>query len=205
MGAAHARRPRRPFSWTHCYLKRIARSEWRTHVLGGGTWPKVAFAGRSKLHPGAQYDLAEALLSAGRYDEAARRCERIPADINWRSECLGRALTAQGRANEAVQILTPPPLGHWGYLAYAYAKAGRRAEAEKLIAEAPTHQSMTGPWNYTIAFAGLGDKDRTIEQLERMAGVGPVRMGMTLNRPEFAFVRNDPRVILLRKKVGLPK
>ena len=61
-------------------------------------------------------------------------------------------------------------------------------------------------WGY-LAFAGLGDKDRTIEQLERWATirrVGPVRFGFTLNRPEFAFVRDDPRVKALRKNVGLP-
>src|SRR5262249_34125937 len=40
------------------------------------------------LSPNAQYDLAEALLSAGRYDQAVRECEKIPADIDWRSECL---------------------------------------------------------------------------------------------------------------------
>jgi hypothetical protein len=38
-----------------------------------------------------------------------------------------------------------------------------------------------------------------------MAGAGPVRMGFTLTAPEFAFVRADPRVKALRKKVGLPE
>jgi hypothetical protein len=51
----------------------------------------------------------------------------------------------------------------------------------------------------------LKDKDRTIDQLERWAGVGPVRIGLTLTAPEFAFVRGDPRVKALRKKVGLPE
>jgi hypothetical protein len=51
----------------------------------------------------------------------------------------------------------------------------------------------------------MNDKDRTIERLERGAGVGPVRIGFTLAMPEFAFVRADPRVKALRKKVGLPE
>jgi hypothetical protein len=38
-----------------------------------------------------------------------------------------------------------------------------------------------------------------------MSGVGPARMGFTLNSPEFAFVRGDPRVKALRQKVGLPE
>src|SRR5262249_7853728 len=55
------------------------------------------------------------------------------------------------------------------------------------------------------AYAGFRDKDRAMEQLERAADVGPVRIGFTLNSLEFAFVRDDPRAKALRKKVGLPE
>jgi hypothetical protein len=58
---------------------------------------------------------------------------------------------------------------------------------------------------YALVFAGVEDKDRTVEQLQRMAGVGPVRMGFTLRAPEFAFLEGDPRVKVLRKQVGLPE
>jgi tetratricopeptide (TPR) repeat protein len=170
-----------------------------------------AVASTDPLSPIAQVDLADALLSAGQYDQAARQCEKLPADSVWRSGCLGRALTAQGRAADAVRVLAVAQLGppaptrgsfvQWGVLAYAYAKAGRRTEAEKLMALYPSQP----PLQYALAFAGFGDKDRTIEQLERMAGVGPVRIGNMLNDPAFAFVRDDPRVKALRKKVGLPE
>lgn len=94
---------------------------------------------------------------------------------------------------------------NWGYLAYAYARAGRRAEVEKLIVEAPIlYPKRRGPFQLALAFAGFGDRDRAVEQLERMAGVGPVRHGFTLNSPEFAFVRSDPFVKALRRSVGLP-
>jgi len=56
-----------------------------------------------------------------------------------------------------------------------------------------------------LAYAGIEDHDRTIEQLQRMAGFGPVRMGFTLNRPEFAFLKGDVRVKALRKQAGLPE
>ena len=42
-------------------------------------------------------------------------------------------------------------------------------------------------------------------RLERLALAGPVRLGFTLNSPEFAFVRGDPRLKTLREKVGLPE
>jgi hypothetical protein len=38
-----------------------------------------------------------------------------------------------------------------------------------------------------------------------MANLGPVRLGRDLNYPEFALVRDDPRVKALRKKLGLPE
>ena len=54
-------------------------------------------------------------------------------------------------------------------------------------------------------FAALSDKERTVEALERMAPLGPIRVGMALAGPEFAFVGGDPRVKALRSKVGLPE
>jgi len=54
-------------------------------------------------------------------------------------------------------------------------------------------------------FAGLDDKDRTLEALDRMAVLGPARVGRALTFPEFAFVRSDPRIKAIRRKVGLPE
>jgi hypothetical protein len=42
-------------------------------------------------------------------------------------------------------------------------------------------------------------------QLNRMAVVGPVRMGSILGLPELALLRGDPRLKALRKKVRLPE
>jgi TolB-like protein len=158
------------------------------------------------LSPMAHNDLAATLLSAGRYDEAAHECENLPADFNFANECLGRARLAQGRIAEAIPVLAASATRNWGYLAHAYARAGRRAEAEKLMAEAPLlHPDRRGHFQYALTYAGFQDKDRTLDQLEQWADVGPVRIGLTLAAPEFAFVRADPRVKALRKKVGLPE
>jgi hypothetical protein len=67
------------------------------------------------------------------------------------------------------------------------------------------YPNRRGPFQYALVSAGLRDKDRTVAQLQRMAGVGPVRMGFTLKSPEFAFLAGDPRVRALRKEVGLPQ
>ncbi|HEY2860553.1 MAG TPA: tetratricopeptide repeat protein [Terracidiphilus sp.] len=145
-----------------------------------------------------QFRLAYILISGGHFDEAASHCEKLPADFHQKSECLGRARVGQGRIGEAIQALAT--VGNRGYLGYAYAKAGRREEAEKVAADIAPN-----PFNQALVFAGLGDRDRTLDALERMDVLGPVRIGRALTFPEFAFVRGDPRTKALRLRVGLPE
>ena len=120
------------------------------------------------------------------------------------TQCLGRARPGQGRTAEALCLLEMA--NDWGYLAYAYSKTGRRDEVEKLLVKAPApFPQRRGHTQYALVYAGMNDKDRTIDQLEQLAGVGPVRIGFMLTEPEFAFLQADPRVKALRKKVGLPE
>jgi serine/threonine-protein kinase len=144
-----------------------------------------------------QQRLANILISAGRYDEAISYCAENP-------ECLGRARLGQGRVNEAIQLLSTIPESNpvqASYLGYAYGRAGRRDDAEKLAAA-----FFFNAYSQAIIYAGLGDKDRTFEALDRMADLlGAVRIGRALNTPEFALLRSDPRLNALRRKVGLPK
>jgi len=152
-----------------------------------------------------QFRLAVTLMSAGKYDEASAYCGAEP-------ECLGRVRLGQGKTDEAIQILykfnNPPALNELGrkdlvrprYLGYAYGRAGRREDAEKLAASvAPNAYSQA------LIYAGLGDRDRTLEALDRVSKLGAVRIGRALNLPEFVLLRGDPRVKALRKRVGLPE
>jgi hypothetical protein len=63
----------------------------------------------------------------------------------------------------------------------------------------------SNPFQQAVIFAGLGDKDRILEALDRMAVLGPFRIGRILIWPELALLRGDPRLRALRKKVGLPE
>jgi TolB-like protein/cytochrome c-type biogenesis protein CcmH/NrfG len=145
--------------------------------------------------------LAFTLILNGRYDEAARYAEKMPADHTFKKTHLARAWLGQGRFNEAIELLDDdPPRVSRGFLGYAYARAGRREEAEKLAASL-----AASPFQQAFIFAGLGDKDRTLEALDRMTALGPLRLGRTLYYPELALVRDDPRLKALRKKVGLPE
>ncbi len=158
-----------------------------------------------------RFDVAYVLLSAGRYDEAAGYCEKLPADFRGKTSCLGRARLGQGRIDEVVRMLEPvvhrdapsandPNDNSRGFLGCAYARAGRREEAEQLAVA-----STVNLFNQVQIFACLGDKNRAFETLDRAAAAGPARMGRMLTWPELAVLRGDPRVKALRKKVGLPE
>jgi tetratricopeptide (TPR) repeat protein len=153
------------------------------------------------ISPQLQFNLGWLLISAGRYDEAAKYCNKLTADYLGRSMCLGRALLGQGRTEEAIRIfIKSKDRSDRAYLGYAYARSGRREEAEKLAIDLSAR-----PLQQALVFAGLGDKERTLEALGSMAVVGPVRMGSILSLPELALLRGDPRLKALRKKVGLPE
>ncbi len=106
--------------------------------------------------------------------------------------------TRKDRGSHTVLHRTSRPTDPGAFLGHALGRAGRRDEAEKLAA------STTNPLTQALIFAGLGDKERTFEALDRMTVLGPVRIGRDLNFPELDLIRGDPRVKALRKKVGLP-
>jgi Flp pilus assembly protein TadD len=152
-----------------------------------------------------RYILVNALIAAGRFDEAVVNCQKLPEDFPARSDWLARARMGQGQIGEAIRILEEarrsPGLENAtsGYLGYAYARAGRREEAAKLAAQ------VQDPYNLALIFAGMGDREHTIAELLRMAPLGPPRFGRNVNYPEFAFVRGDPRIKAQRKSLGLPE
>ena len=146
-------------------------------------------------------DLRSALRSAGRLDEAEAQCLKMAASDQQRAQCT---LSRQGKFAEMVRIqearwrdhLSEPGAGSLGV---AYAKGSRRADAERIAAIVPRPQAKAA------IFAALGDKDRTLDALYRMVPLGPIRLGWALMSPEFAFVRDDPRLRTLRRKAGLPE
>jgi hypothetical protein len=147
------------------------------------------------------------LIAGGRYDDAEIECEKLP-ERNGRTECLGRVRLGQGKTDQAIQVFTAAlnqglTAGSQvrGFLGFAYGRAGRRDEAEKLKADTPS----MNPFNQALIFAGLGDKDRTFEALEHAAAGGPFRIGRALTWPELSLLRGDPRLKTLRRKVGLPE
>ena len=160
------------------------------------------------LAPEIQYQMVYVLLAASRFNEAAIHCDKLPEGFWGKSECVGRVRLGQGKTAEAIQVFEAglrqdraAGTEIRGYLGYAYARAGRRGDAENLAATMPA----INPFNTAVVFAGLGDKNRCLDALERATAAGPYRMAWMLSFPEYAVLRGDPRVSALRKKVGLPE
>jgi TolB-like protein len=155
--------------------------------------------GHDPLSHNLRRELAMTLLYAGRYDEAVDNFERVRAvDPDFPIPHYARALTLAGRAPEAISVLGTAP-GNAPWLGYAYVKAGRRADAERL---AVVHHHL--PFRAANIYAALGDKDRAFEALERMFTGEPQRLAGTLVAPEMALLHGDPRLADLRKKLRLP-
>jgi TolB-like protein len=160
------------------------------------------------LSPRLHFDTSYPLFAVSRFDEAKVHCDKLPADYPSKAVCTSRVLLGQGRTTEAIQALeaeyrqgVAAGSDVRGLLGYAYARAGHRDQAEHFVQTMPP----VNPFNVAVIFAGLGDKDRCFEALDRATAAGPYRIGWVLAFPEYAVLRGDSRVHALKKKVGLPQ
>jgi tetratricopeptide (TPR) repeat protein len=150
------------------------------------------------------YALSLALRAARRFDDAEFHCHRAAEDHQQLSGCWAQTLLRQGKTDEAIRILEEEWNGKFlmlgaEYLGVAYAHTGRPADARRIAGMVPR------PTGKALIFAELGDKERTFECLDQVVPMGPTRLGRELVSPEYDFLRSDPRVKVLRKKVGLPE
>jgi TolB-like protein len=158
-----------------------------------------------KSEPLFMFFLGDVLADVGRNEEAAVVCNQLPPDYPQRNQCIAGLMARQGKAAEVIQTygaLPDNPPAVRAALGCAYARAGRRDEAEKVAA------TVAGGEPGAALFACLGDKDRAFEVLDRVARIGPIRIGWLLlrvDRENPGLLSGDPRLRALRKKVGLPE
>ena len=136
-----------------------------------------------ELNPnyGTAYRLiASYYLAEGRYEEAIAAAEKMSAYV-------------------------PNKLNGRAFLAYTYAVAGKRAEAEKILYElqAEAKQSHVGSEKFALIYTGLGDKDRAFEFLKKGGEENKVLPHAIAVLPEWASLRTDPRfeALLQRSEV----
>jgi len=106
------------------------------------------------------------------------------------------------RPEEAIAVGKGTKWERW--LARAYWMTGRRKEFDRLAAENRRETDKRTPYHRAIIYAGKGDKDRTLEALERAADLEPGRTASFLLMPEMKFIVGEPRYDALIKKLRLP-
>jgi DNA-binding winged helix-turn-helix (wHTH) protein/TolB-like protein/Tfp pilus assembly protein PilF len=91
-------------------------------------------------------------------------------------------------------------------LGYAYAVAGKKTEARKVITalEQSATEKYVSPFPIAVAYTGLGEKDRAFAALEKAYEERSWGMGMLRVNPVFDPIRSDPRFVALLRRVNLP-
>jgi serine/threonine protein kinase/tetratricopeptide (TPR) repeat protein len=148
-------------------------------------------------------EIAHLQIIAGRYDEAIAHLQHVltvDREFPFADIFLAQALTFSGRLDEAWPIWDSrkhQPGWHF-WMAPAYVLSGRRAEAERMLI---LHEH---PLRRAVIHAALGDSDRTVEALSVAADITPHRVAILLVSPEMAFLRGDPKLEPVRRKLRLP-
>jgi len=91
-------------------------------------------------------------------------------------------------------------------LAHAYAAAGNKAEAEKILRDLERRTKLTSPSPYTMAtlYAGLGEKDKAFEFLEKSYSEKSLFLPSSLKSDLLLdTLRPDPRFQNLVRRIGL--
>jgi TolB-like protein len=145
--------------------------------------------------------LAHVLVENGEYSlaiETSRELIEETPDVGFARQALGRALYLSGHVKQAIETFSGD--AHWGYRGYVFAIRGRQVEARRLAESHPGE-----PARQMLIYAGLNDRDRAFDALQRAAQLNPWRALTWMQRAEIEPVfRSDPRVRALREQLLRP-
>jgi eukaryotic-like serine/threonine-protein kinase len=159
-------------------------------------------------------NFGKAYFNARRYDEAIQQLRKtIEIDPGFfvAHHYLGSAYAMKGAFSEALSEYQkahqlneddPHVLALTGRL---YAVAGKRAEALKMLAQLRSlaRERYVADYNLALVYAGLGDKDKAFEALEKSYRDHTVDMLTLYYDPLMDNLRSDSRFAGLLQRVGL--
>lgn len=159
-------------------------------------------------------DVSWILFLAHRYDEAIRESQStlaIHPDDGFGLMFLGFSLAANGQAGDAVPILeksvslSKGSPAATGVLIRAYARAGRRRDALRLLSELKQRRSVgyIPAAAFVNAYLGLGDNEQAFYWLEQACREQSNILQFVKVHPYFDPIRSDPRFADLIHRVGL--
>ncbi len=127
----------------------------------------------------ARYYLGSALVHAGRYDEAISQFDKVkPSEYTQQTNAL---------------------------LGYAYAASGRIEQAKARLNELKelSKSRYVSPYLEAIVYAGLGEKERALAQLEKAFREKACWMVFLNIDPFLDSLRNESRFLSLVRRMGL--
>lgn len=153
------------------------------------------------------------LFCERRYEETISLLQRVlESDSNYYVArwFLGMAYEELGAYNEAIAIhqqtralsVFTHPISCLGR---SYALAGRRAEAEQMLAELQSlaRRQYVSPYAFAFIYSALGETDLTFEWFERAyEGRDPKLMNLKAT-PQWNSLRSDPRFAELLRRMGM--
>ena len=164
-------------------LSRILNNDYGQKLFHDGNTAEAIdqFRKTLELYPDfatAHSNLALAFLRAGKYQEAITE--------------QNQAIALAGRKSLLV-----------AQLGYIKGVMGNRGEAEKLLAELLERKERAGNYYVSLVYAGLGDKDKVFEYLEKAYQERELLVPYIPIYSYFDFLRDDSRYKDLIRRIGL--
>ena len=156
----------------------------REHEIGAGTDP-LSLVGETNL--------GDIFYFARRYDKAVQQYRRVlelDANFGIAQSGLGIAYVQQGKLQDGIVHLRKASQldtdsGYAGMLGYAYAVAGDKAQARRIITQLAerSRKSYISPVGVALIYLGMGEERQSCEWLER---------GYQVRDSYFAYIKVDP-------------
>ncbi len=149
---------------------------------------------------------------AGDYDhaeEAEKSTVRMDPSFVTAHGYLGQVHVAKKQYAEAIDeyrtavSLSPGFIAGQADLAHGYAISGKKTEAEEILHEMEEQQGKkyVSAYDFAVVYAGFRDVNKTLEWLEKAYVERNGRMVNLAVHPQFAFLRNEPRMQNLVEKI----
>jgi DNA-binding winged helix-turn-helix (wHTH) protein/tetratricopeptide (TPR) repeat protein len=160
-------------------------------------------------------NLATTYFLRGEYDRAVshlRKTSELEPNYMPTLFVLGCVYIQQGRLEEAIEqfqaIYRQEEESYLalGFMGYAHALAGQRAEAETLlnVLQEVSKRKYVSPYSVLVIHLGLGPERRVFELLEQLYEERNDWLVWLKVSPELRSVRNNPRFKDLLRRVGFP-
>ncbi|HSL56057.1 MAG TPA: protein kinase [Pyrinomonadaceae bacterium] len=161
-------------------------------------------------------DYIRGLYYAGRLDEARKESLKLietdPGFVRAHYE-LGLVLEAEGKLDEAINEFklalkqSPDNVTALTALGHTQARAGKRAEAEKVIARLQelAKRQYVSPFQTAVVYAGMDERKLALDWLEKSRDERFNWLPFIKVDPVFKNLRDEARFVELAKSLGLTK